>query len=100
VIALDHAQNIEGMYVDETQKGMAFCDYKNLLLVGGGDHRNGKTGENWGGLRNFAQQYYPSAEKSHRATQGCMTLDGVSHIGADSASTSDLYVGTGFNKWG
>ena len=48
MIALDHAQNIEGMYVDETQKGMAFCDYKNLLLVGGGDHRNGKTGENWG----------------------------------------------------
>ena len=49
------------MYVDETQKGMAFCDYKNLLLVGGGDHRNGKTGGNWEGLRNFVQQYYPSS---------------------------------------
>lgn len=29
-----------------------------------------------------------------------MTLDGVPYIGRYSARTSDLYVATGFNKWG
>lgn len=29
-----------------------------------------------------------------------MSLDGVPYIGPYSASTSDLYVATGFNKWG
>ena len=101
VIALDNAQNVDGMYVDEAQKGMSFRNYENLLLIGGGDHRTGKTGGNWKELRNFAQQYYPSAiEKYHWATQDCMTLDSIPYIGAYSASTSDLYVATGFNKWG
>ena len=101
VLALDNAQNVNGMYVDVDQKGMSFRNYGNLLLIGGGAHRTGKTGGNWKELRNFAQQYYPSAaEKYHWATQDCMTLDGVPYIGPYSANTSDLYVATGFNKWG
>lgn len=60
-----------------------------------------EKGGNWKELRNFAQQYYPSAiEKYHWATQGCMTLDSVPYIGAYSAGISDLYVAAGFNKWG
>ena len=101
VLALDNAQNVDGMYVDEAQKGMSFRNYGNLLLVGGGDHRTGKKGGNWTELRSFARQHYPNAtEKYHWATQDCMTLDGVPYIGAYSARTSDLYVATGFNKWG
>lgn len=101
VLALDNAQNVNGMYVDVDQKGMSFRNYGNLLIIGGGAHRTGKTGGNWKELRNFAQQYYPSAaEKYHWATQDCMTLDGVPYIGPYSANTSDLYVATGFNKWG
>lgn len=42
VIALDHAQNVDGMYVDEAQKGMSFRNFRDLLLIGGGDHRTGK----------------------------------------------------------
>ena len=40
------------------------------------------------------------AEQSHWATQDCMSLDGVPYIGPYSASTKNLYVATGFNKWG
>ena len=44
---------------------------------------------------------YPhAAEKFHWATQDCMSLDGVPYIGPYSASTSGLYVATGFNNWG
>lgn len=34
------------------------------------------------------------------ATQDCMTLDGVPYIGQNSKNTPDLYVATGFSKWG
>ena len=101
VIALENAPNVHGMYVDEAQNGMSFRNFENLLLIGGGDHRTGKQGGNWQELRTFARQHYPNAsEKYCWATQDCMTLDGVPYIGAYSAGTPDLYVATGFNKWG
>ncbi|OUN21445.1 FAD-dependent oxidoreductase [Pseudoflavonifractor sp. An85] len=101
VIALEGAPNVDGMYVDQAQTGMSFRNYKNLLLAGGGDHRTGKKGGGWRELRDFARRHYPQAkEVYHWATQDCMSLDGVPYIGPYSASTKDLYVATGFNKWG
>lgn len=66
VIALENAPYVDGMYVDEAQKGMSFRNYGDLLLIGGGDHRTGKKGGNWQELRDFARRYYPNAvEKYH-----------------------------------
>ena len=101
VLALENADEINGMYVDENDKGMSFRNYGNLLLVGGGGHRTGKKGGNWQELREFSKTHYPDAiEKFWWATQDCMSLDGVPYIGLCSKNTSDLYVATGFNKWG
>lgn len=101
VIALENAPNVGGIYIDGAQNGLSFRNYQNLLLIGGGGHRTGKKGGNWRELRDFARRYYPNAkEKYYWATQDCMTLDGVPYIGAYSSSTSNLYVATGFNKWG
>ncbi len=101
VIALENAPDVEGMYVDEAQKGMSFRNYNGLLLIGGGDHRTGKKGGNWKELNEFAARYYPDAVQRYRwAAQDCMTLDEVPYIGRYSGSTPDLYVATGFNKWG
>ncbi len=101
VIAIGNALELEGMYVDEQQKGMSFRNYKNLMLVGGGDHRTGKQGGNYKELRNFISKHYPeSKEKYAWATQDCMTLDNIAYIGNYSKLTPDLYVATGFNKWG
>ena len=101
VIALDHAADVKGMYIDASQTGLSFRNYENLLLVGGGGHRTGKQGGAWRELREFARRYYPHAvEKYHWATQDCMTLDGVPYIGPYSSGTEHLYVATGFNKWG
>ncbi len=101
VIALENAPDVRGMYVDEAQKGMSFRNYEDLLLIGGGDHRTGKTGGAWRELEAYAKRHYPDAREKYRwATQDCMTLDYVPYIGRYSAKTTGLYVATGFNKWG
>lgn len=101
VIALENAQSVNGMYVDESKKGLSFRNYNRLLLLGGGSHRTGKKGGNWRELEAFADRNYPEARVVSRwATQDCMTLDGVPYIGQYSKSTPDLFVATGFNKWG
>lgn len=101
VIALEGGPDVKGMYVDEAQNGLSFRNHAGFLLLGGGDHRTGKTGGNWAELRDFAKLHYPDAPEScHWATQDCMSLDGVPYIGAYSKSTPDLLVATGFNKWG
>lgn len=101
VIALENACEVNGMYVDEAQKGMSFRNYKGLLFIGGGDHRTGKKGGGWEELRWFAARYYPQAkEKYFWAAQDCMSLDGIPYIGHYSKNTPYLYTATGFNKWG
>lgn len=101
VIALENAPDLDGMYVDQAQNGMSFRNHDDLLLIGGGGHRTGKTGGSWEELRRFASKYYPgSNEQYHWATQDCMTLDNVPYIGHYSKNTPNLYVAAGFNKWG
>lgn len=101
VIALENAQNVDGMYVDECKTGFSFRNYGNLLLLGGGGHRTGKNGGNWSELRRFAKKYYPNAmEKYFWAAQDCMSLDSIPYVGLYSKNTPNLYTASGFNKWG
>lgn len=101
VIALENAPDVHGMYVDEAEKGMSFRNHQNLLLVGGGDHRTGKRGGGWKELQDFARKYYPDARLHCQwATQDCMSLDGAPYIGPYSKRTPELFVATGFHKWG
>lgn len=101
VIALENAQDVGGMYVDEDKKGMSFRNYGGLLLLGGGGHRTGKQGGGWSELESFAERNYPGAAEKYRwAAQDCMTLDGMPYVGHYSKKTPELLVATGFNKWG
>ena len=101
VLALENAGAVGGMYVDESDTGLSFRNYGDLLLLGGGGHRTGKHGGTWRELEAFAKRYYPDAKIRYRwATQDCMSLDGVPYIGPYSRHTEELYVATGFNKWG
>ncbi len=101
VIALENAQNVSGMYVDDSKTGFSFRNYNNLLLLGGGGHRTGKSGGNWNELRRFAGEAYPDAvERYCWAAQDCMSLDHIPYIGNYSRNTPDLYVASGFHKWG
>lgn len=101
VIALKNAQAVDGMYIDASGKGLSFRNYGDLLLLGGGSHRTGKKGGNYAELISFAKSHYPDATvKTQYATQDCMTLDSMPYIGQYSKNTPNLFVATGFNKWG
>ena len=101
VIALKGAQNVSGMYVDETDTGLSFRNYGDLLLLGGGGHRTGKKGGCWQELEDFARRHYKNTEIVGKwATQDCMTLDDVPYIGQYAKFMPDVFVATGFNKWG
>ena len=103
VIALENADNIEGMYIDYEKQGYLFRNYKGLLLLGGVSQRTGEneSGGSYDKLREVAKEIYPKArEKYHWSAQDCMTIDGIPYIGKYSESTPNIYVATGFNKWG
>ncbi len=101
VIALKGAQNVSGMYVDESNTGISFRSYGDLLLLGGGGHRTGKQGGCWQELEEFANKHYKNAETVCKwAAQDCMTLDDIPYIGQYSKYTPNVFVATGFNKWG
>ena len=101
VVALKNAPEVPDMYVDESMTGLSFRSYGDLLLLGGGGHRTGTQGGGWQELEEFASKAYPDAQiTGHWATQDCMTLDSIPYIGQYSRRTPNLYVATGFNKWG
>ena len=100
-LALENAAPVHGMHVDESKTGLSFRMYGDLLILGGGGHRTGKKGDGWAELEAFVKTHYPDANICCRwATQDCMSLDGIPYIGQYSVRTPDLYVATGFNKWG
>lgn len=101
VLAIEGAEKVGGMYADESKSGLSFRDCGELLLLGGGSHRTGKRGGAWRELEQFERKNYNGAKIRYRfATQDCMTLDGVPYIGRYSRNTPELFVATGFNKWG
>ncbi len=101
VAAYEHAAELNGMYVDEDDKGMSFRNHNGLLLIGGGGHRTGKNGTAWSEIEAVSKKHYPKAKLKYMwAAQDCMSLDHIPYIGKYAANTPNLYVATGFNKWG
>lgn len=101
VVAYQNAKNVDGMYIDERKDGYSFRNYNDYLLIGGGGHKTGKKGGNYTEIRSLAKIVYPKAEEKYNwATQDCITLDSIPYIGIHRKSAPNLYIATGFNKWG
>lgn len=109
VIGIDTKTKLfDGMYINIQSPIYSFRtaidDEKEILLLGGLDH---KTGENieykdsYGLLEEKAKEWYPNCEiEYHWSTRDCITLDKIPYIGEFSNILPNIYVGTGFNKWG
>ncbi len=103
VLALQNAAQVDGMYIGADDSGYSFRNYKDLLIFGGEGHRSGKSGgvSRYESLREAALRFYPDSQEVYRwSAQDCMSLDGIPYIGRYASSTPELFVATGFNKWG
>ena len=103
VLALEHAAQVDGMWVGAASDAFSFRNYGKLLLLGGGGHRCGENsaGGKYELLRQKAKEWFPdSREIAHWSAQDCVSADGVPFIGRYAESRPNWYVATGFQKWG
>lgn len=77
---------------------------KEILLIGGSGHKTGEPIENnshYEELEKKAKELYPDCKVLFRwNTRDCISLDKIPYIGEFSNVMKNMYVGTGFNKWG
>ncbi len=109
VICVDTKTDLfEGMYITSENPKKSFRTIKNgdkrLLLVAGFDHKTGeevKEEKQYESLENEIRKMYPNCEIIGRwIAEDCIGLDKIPYIGKYSTLMSDLYIGTGYKKWG
>lgn len=112
VIAVDIGdKTFDGMYINSKQPTFSyrFANFsgscgKRLLLVGGADHKTGSKidlSNAYNILEDEVRKYYPDCKVLYKwNTEDCITLDKIPYIGEFSHFMPNMYIGTGFNKWG
>ena len=78
---------------------------KKLLIVGGSAHKTGATNvdieDSYLNLENYIKTIYPDAQVKYRwMTEDCVSLDKIPYIGEFSKFLPNMYVATGYKKWG
>ncbi len=109
IIAVDPKKTLfNGMYINATNPIFSYRTVKyqgkDLLLLGGGDHKTGQPScyqDTYGILEKEAKKFYPNCEVLYRwNTRDCISLDKIPYIGQYSTTMPNVFVGTGFKKWG
>ncbi|KLU60717.1 gamma-glutamylputrescine oxidoreductase [Peptococcaceae bacterium CEB3] len=97
-----------GMYINAEQPARSLralpTDEGERVLVVGEKHKTGHgqdLAEHYYNLMAFAQELFPVEEFSWRwSTQDVSTVDDVPYIGRMTAEHPNIYLATGFRKWG
>lgn len=98
-----------GMYLsaDKPKRSIRYATATNgdkLLLIGGENHKTGQgvpTIQHYEALRSFASDLFAVTSIPYRwSAQDLTTLDKVPYIGNMTANTRNVYVATGYRKWG
>ena len=109
IIAIDPKKTLpSGMYICSEKPYFSFrtamFNGKRILLIGGFEHKTGQPvfyKDSYGALENEAKRLYPDCEILYKwSTEDCISLDKVPYIGSYSPSLPNVFVGTGFKKWG
>lgn len=110
VIAIETKEKLfDGMYISSETPVISFRTIKDgnkrLLAVGGNDHKTGDNStdldECYVQLEKYIQKLYPDAKVKYKwSTQDCVSLDKVPYIGEFSKLMPNVYMATGFKKWG
>ena len=100
---------IDGMFIQSCTPAISFrtvkYNEKELLVVAGAGHKTGESQGNiedsFNNLENYIKKYYPNSEVKFKwSTEDCVTLDKIPYIGKFSNLLPNIYVATGFKKWG
>lgn len=97
-----------GMYITAEDPGRSLrsqmTEHGELILVGGEHHKTGQgldTVQHYEALADFANQNFTVEDIPYRwSTQDCMTLDDLPYVGHYTSDTPNMYLATGFGKWG
>jgi glycine/D-amino acid oxidase-like deaminating enzyme/nitrite reductase/ring-hydroxylating ferredoxin subunit len=97
-----------GMYITAEEPGRSLRSQSSgdgeLLLVGGEHHKPGQgedTVKHYEALADYAREHFTVEDIPYRwSAQDCVTLDDVPFVGRFAPDTPDLYIATGFGKWG
>ena len=97
-----------GMFINEEEPTRSIRGHKSddgeLILIGGENHKAGQsknTNDHYRALIDYANEYFTLEDIPYRwSTQDCMTLDGIPYVGQYTSETPNLFVATGFGKWG
>ena len=98
----------QGMYINVKEPMYSFrtANYngKEILLIGGVGNKTGEPIEDnshYEKLEKKAREMYPDCKILYRwNTRDCISLDKIPYIGEFSNLMKNVYVGTGFKKWG
>jgi glycine/D-amino acid oxidase-like deaminating enzyme/nitrite reductase/ring-hydroxylating ferredoxin subunit len=111
-IAVEIENNNElenGMFIKADSPVISFrtAKYKDkrLLIIAGSGHKTGKPNQpienSFVNLENYIKNYYPDAKVAFKwSTEDCISLDKIPYIGEFSKMLPNMYVATGFKKWG
>ena len=97
-----------GMFLGVEDRGITFTTYEEgdlkLLIFGGGDHKVGQCkneGEIYDKLKAYASDKFGVKEFKYQwSAQDYMSFDNLPYIGNINKRESNVYVATGFSKWG
>lgn len=99
----------EGMYINVENptysiRTAKLNEGKDILLLGGAGHKTGEKvneEQTYGILEKKAKEMYPDCKILYKwSTRDAVTLDKIAYIGEYSSLLPNMYIATGFNKWG
>lgn len=95
-----------GMYISAETPTTSFRAINDqLLIIGGQNHKTGDTRKNldlcYKSIETYAKEIFPSMQLNYKwNTEDCISLDKVPYIGEFSNLMPNLYIATGYKKWG
>lgn len=97
-----------GMYITAEEPGRSLrnqmSDNGELIFISGEHHKTGQGGDtslHYETLIDFANKNFTVEDIPYRwSTQDCMTLDNLPYVGQFTSQNKNIYVATGYGKWG
>lgn len=101
-LALSTRQRVDGMLYGVGPGAVSIRRAEGAVFLGGESHRCGQSSPGcYERLRQEARRLFPQArEQASWSAQDCITMDGIPYVGRYSRRMPDVYVATGFGKWG